>query len=88
MSAYLLQEITKYIKDECKDDVALQTVQKYVKAGIERIELRDEIFCQLVRQTRSNPERPWLLTTWTLLCLCTASFSPSKTLNKVTNETK
>nr|XP_034326517.1 myosin-I heavy chain isoform X5 [Crassostrea gigas] len=82
LACSLFKEITKYIKDECKDDVALQTVQKYVKAGIERIELRDEIFCQLVRQTRSNPERPWLLTTWTLLCLCTASFSPSKTLNK------
>ena len=65
--------------------MALQIVQRYVKAGIERIELRDEIFCQLVRQTKHNPERPWLLTTWTLLCLCTAAFSPSKTLNKVTN---
>nr|XP_022328923.1 unconventional myosin-VIIb-like isoform X7 [Crassostrea virginica] len=82
LACSLFKEITKYIKDEVKDDVALQIVQRYVKAGIERIELRDEIFCQLVRQTKHNPERPWLLTTWTLLCLCTAAFSPSKTLNK------
>ncbi|XP_062572386.1 myosin-I heavy chain-like isoform X2 [Saccostrea cucullata] len=82
LACSLFKEITKYIKDEVKDDVALQTVQKYVKSGIERIELRDEIFCQLVRQTKHNPERPWLLTTWTLLCLCTAAFSPSKTLHK------
>ncbi|XP_056022495.1 myosin-I heavy chain-like isoform X9 [Ostrea edulis] len=82
LACTLFKEITKFIKDEVKDDVALQIVQKYVKSGIERIELRDEIFCQLVRQTKHNPERPWLLSTWTVLCLCSAAFSPSKTLSK------
>ena len=58
-------------------------IQSIVKQGIERIELRDEILCQLIRQTNDNPDTSSLTLAWLFLCLCTASFSPSKNLHKV-----
>lgn len=71
------------MRDEVKDDSALEIVQNIVKCGIERIELRDEIFCQLLRQTNCNNELDSLRQGWVIMCLCTAAFSPSKNLHKV-----
>ncbi|KAL8585216.1 hypothetical protein ACOMHN_013231 [Nucella lapillus] len=78
----IFKELTKYIRDELKDEAALTTVQYIVRSGIERIELRDEILCQLIRQTNDNPEVDTLRHAWVIMCLCTASFSPSKNLHK------
>ena len=58
-------------------------LQYIVRSGIERIELRDEILCQLIRQTNDNPDADSLRQAWVVLCLCTAAFSPSKNLHKV-----
>ncbi|XP_070180656.1 myosin-I heavy chain-like [Littorina saxatilis] len=76
----IFKELTKYIHDELKDDAALAALQYVVRSGIERIELRDEILCQLIRQTNDNPEPHALRQAWIILCLCTAAFSPSKNL--------
>ncbi|XP_059160288.1 unconventional myosin heavy chain 6-like isoform X2 [Physella acuta] len=78
----IFKELTRYIRDESKDDTAISTVQFVVKSGIERIELRDEILVQLVRQTNENPEADVLKQAWILMSLCTAAFSPSKNLHK------
>ncbi|XP_060082957.1 myosin-I heavy chain-like [Ylistrum balloti] len=78
----IFKDITEYIKDEIKDNNALSVVQNVIKAGLERIELRDEILCQIIRQINQNPDRGWLVQAWVLLCLSTAAFSPSKTLHK------
>ncbi|XP_076464756.1 myosin-VIIa-like [Babylonia areolata] len=82
MACNIFKELTRYIRDELKDEAALTCVQYIVRSGIERIELRDEILCQLLRQTNDNPEVDSLRQAWVLLCLCTASFSPSKNLHK------
>lgn len=82
-----MQDITKYIKDESKDDV-LKVVQNYVGAGIQHVELRDEIYCQMMRQCTDCPEQSYQVQAWSLMCLITASFSPSKNLHKVRNHRK
>ena len=84
---YFSQDITKCLRDECKDDSMAAVIQSIVKQGIERIELRDEILCQLIRQTNDNPDTSSLTLAWLFLCLCTASFSPSKNLHKVSENT-
>ena len=66
-----------------KGEAALTALQYIVRSGIERIELRDEILCQLLRQTNDNLDVDCLRQAWVVLCLCTASFSPSKNLHKV-----
>ena len=73
------------MRDEMKDEAAFHTVQTVVKTGIDRIELRDEILVQLLRQTNDNPEPEALRQAWVLMCLCTAAFSPSKNLHKVSS---
>ncbi|CAG5127788.1 unnamed protein product, partial [Candidula unifasciata] len=78
----LFREMTRYIRDEVKDDTAINILQTLVKTGIDRIELRDEILVQLLRQTNENPETDVLRQAWAIMCLCTASFSPSKNLHK------
>ena len=71
------------MKDDLKDDSAASVIQAVIRYGIERIELRDEIICQLIRQTTETPDDSSLVQGWLFLCLCTASFAPSKTLHKV-----
>lgn len=59
-------------------------VRGLISHCLQRAELRDELYCQLVRQTTDNPgseeQRSRL---WILFCLCAVSFSPSNTLRKV-----
>ncbi|KAK0050723.1 unconventional myosin-X [Biomphalaria pfeifferi] len=78
----IFREITRYMRDEAKDEAAISIIQMVIKTGIDRIELRDEILIQLLRQTNDNPEPEALKQAWTLMCLCTAAFSPSKNLHK------
>ncbi|ESO93643.1 hypothetical protein LOTGIDRAFT_119149, partial [Lottia gigantea] len=78
----IFKDITKYIRDEAKEDSSVTTIQHIIKTGLERIELRDEIFCQLIRQTNENPEPESLRQAWVLMCLFSASFAPSKNLHK------
>ncbi|XP_035824689.1 myosin-I heavy chain [Aplysia californica] len=82
LACLIFKEVTKYMRDEVKDDAAISLVQWLVKSGIDRIELRDEILIQLLRQTNENPDSSALANAWSLLCLCTAAFSPSKHLHK------
>ena len=59
-------------------------VRALITQCIQRPELRDELYCQLVRMvTDSTAPEEQLCRLWTLLCLCVVSFSPSRTLRKV-----
>ncbi|XP_041351468.1 unconventional myosin-VIIb-like isoform X2 [Gigantopelta aegis] len=82
LACNIFKELTKLMRDEQKEDDVIPIIQYIVRLGIERIELRDEIFCQLIRQSRANSENDSLLHVWLILCLCTASFSASKNLHK------
>ena len=62
-------------------------IQNVVKLGIGVVELRDEIFVQLVRQCTENPKelKHWSvisIKTWQMMLVCLSSFPPSKALAK------
>lgn len=78
-----LQDLCKYLKGELKPEVELATIQAIVGHGIEREELRDEIFVQCIRQVTNCPQPEWTERIWLLLCLCIVAFQPSKLLYKV-----
>jgi hypothetical protein len=71
------------MRGELKPDSELQTIQSIVGYGIEREELRDEIFVQCMRQATNNPNPDSTERVWLLLCLCIVAFQPSKLLYKV-----
>lgn len=83
LACSLFKELTKYIRgEETNSDSVIQFLQNYVRYGLERIELRDELYCQTIRQTHKNPEPESLVKAWSVMCLCSAAFSASKTLHK------
>lgn len=82
-SSFPFQDLCKYLRGELKPDLELATIQAIVAQGIEREELRDEIFVQCMRQTTNCPQPEWADRIWLLLCLCVVAFQPSKLLFKV-----
>ncbi|XP_076442784.1 uncharacterized protein LOC143281457 [Babylonia areolata] len=78
----MFKDVTRVIRGEVKEEVMLGTVRHVVGRALEHVEVRDEVLCQLVRQTSHNPEPDSLRQAWLLLTLCTACFSPSKHLHK------
>lgn len=78
-----LQDICKYMKGESRLDTGYLLLRGIISQGIEHIELRDEIYCQLIRQCTSNPHDEWCARVWQLFCLCSLVFMPCKTFRKV-----
>ena len=71
------------MKGELKGDAANVAIRNMIAQGIEKVELRDEIYCQLIRQTTCNPNSEYCQRVWSVFSLCVVSFGPSHTLNKV-----
>lgn len=69
------------MKGDHKHEV--QAIQQIVGAGLEREEMRDEIFVQCIRQITNNPSPEQSERLWLLLCLTVVAFQPSKILFKV-----
>ncbi|XP_036363570.1 unconventional myosin-X isoform X1 [Octopus sinensis] len=83
LACSLFKELTKYIRgEETNSDSVIQFLQNFVRYGLERIELRDELYCQIVRQTHRNPDTDALIKAWGVMSFCSAAFSASKTLHK------
>ncbi|CAM6126245.1 unnamed protein product [Calypogeia fissa] len=61
-------------------------VLKLYKHTLKRQELRDELFAQLSKQTRNNPDRPSLLKAWELMYLCASAMPPGKELGAYLSE--
>lgn len=49
-----------------------------VPQGLKRVELRDELYMQLVKQTRGNPNPAARAKAWQLFYLTAATMPPSK----------
>ena len=49
-----------------------------VAVGIKNAPLRDELYCQLAKQTKANPEPLSTAQGWKLLVLCCATFAPTR----------
>ncbi|XP_024363319.1 kinesin-like protein KIN-14I isoform X2 [Physcomitrium patens] len=56
----------------------IDMVLKLYNHTLKRADLRDELFAQLLKQTRNNPDRPVLMKTWELLFLCASAMPPGK----------
>ncbi|CAG2104359.1 unnamed protein product [Medioppia subpectinata] len=78
----IFKELCKYIEGNLKLEAEVRLIQTVIGHGIEREELRDEIFVQLVRQSNGNPSRDDTIRVWMMLGLTTAAFQPSKVFAK------
>lgn len=81
----LFQIILKYMGVESSDrvtppslDERIDFIGKLYKHTLKRAELRDELFAQISKQTRNNPDRQCLIKAWELMYLCASSMPPSK----------
>ncbi|XP_050227524.1 kinesin-like protein KIN-14E [Mercurialis annua] len=89
----LFQIILKYIGVDSSDRVApvslderVELVGKLYKHTLKRAELRDELFAQISKQTRNNPDRQYLIKAWELMYLCASSMPPSKDIGGYLSE--
>lgn len=80
----IIQDLSKYTRGDIKQDNEVQIIQTIIGAGINREELRDEIFVQCMRQATNNPNIESTERVWLLICLAIVAFQPSKLLYKVT----
>ena len=80
----IFKDLCKLLKGEFKPDQYNLTIQSIIAYGIERAELRDEIFCQIIRQVSNNPKEEAVMRGWHFLTLCVIGFPSSKNFNKVT----
>ncbi|XP_054169139.1 myosin-I heavy chain-like [Oppia nitens] len=78
----IFKELSKYIEGNLKLEAEVRLIQTIIGHGIEREELRDEIFVQLVRQSNGNPSRDETIRVWMMLGLTTAAFQPTKVFAK------
>lgn len=76
----IFRDLNKYMRGELNAERELQAIQFIIGSGIEREELRDEIFVQCMRQATNNPHSEWTDRIWLLLCLTIVAFQPSKML--------
>lgn len=79
----MFKNLCKYMTGEsAKSDNEVRIIQSILRHGIDKSELRDEIYIQIVRQITNNPHNDYCLRLWILLGLVSAAFPPSKTLAK------
>jgi len=64
----------EYVTDKQKVEIA----QKLLHQGLKRPELKDELYMQLIKQTRGNPSLDAKLRAWELFHLVTSTMPPSK----------
>lgn len=82
-SVQAFKNIVSYMgqRNSSKDDIAHAT--KLLANSVHAPEVfRDELFCQLVKQTRGNPDPESTVKGWQLMAIVAGTFPPSKKLEK------
>ena len=51
--------------------------QDLLKTGFEKRQLRDEIYCQIIKQLTNNPRPESSAKGWQIMCMCVGTFPPS-----------
>ncbi|KAM7252506.1 hypothetical protein ACFE04_024389 [Oxalis oulophora] len=89
----LFQIVLKYQGVDSSDrvtppslDERIELVEKLYKHTLKRVELRDELFTQISKQTRNNHDRQSLIRAWELMYLCACSMPPSKDIGGYLSE--
>ncbi|XP_033241746.1 myosin-J heavy chain isoform X3 [Drosophila pseudoobscura] len=80
LACNIFRELWKYMRGELNAERELQIIQYIIGLGIEREDIRDEIFVQCIRQSTNNPNVEWTDRIWLLMCLLIVAFQPSKLL--------
>lgn len=80
LACSMFKDLCKYMSQEMKPDAEQRVLQSVLSKCIEREELRDELYVQLMRQITNNTNREEIVRLWVLICLATAAFTPSKVL--------
>jgi len=77
VSSFLL--IMKYMGDEGQGQKAgdMNLMRELVRTGVREEGLRDEIYCQLVKQSTNNPLPRSNVLGWELIASCSRSFPPT-----------
>ena len=83
LACNIFKDLVKYAKGELKGDPEVATIQQMIQLGLEREELRDEIYVQIVRQLTDNPHQEQTERLWLLLCLVVVAFPTGKAFYKV-----
>jgi len=83
LACSIFKDLCKYLKGDMKHEQQLLSIQSTIAYGIERPELRDEIFCQIIRQVTENPKEDATLRGWHFMTLCILAFLPGRSFNKV-----
>lgn len=81
----LFQVVLKYMGIDAASGAApvnssgqMELLMKLYKHTLKRVELRDELFLQVSKQTRNNPDRASLQKAWELMYLCASAMPPGK----------
>ncbi|GAB2254215.1 hypothetical protein Droror1_Dr00022024 [Drosera rotundifolia] len=89
----LFKGVLKYMGVETSDvdsphdlDDRINLVQKLYKHALQSAELRDELFVQILKQTRNNPNWQWLIKAWELMYLCASLMPPSEDIVEYLSE--
>ena len=64
--------------DAAEPAAGIEIAQKLLHQGLKRPELKDELYMQLLKQTRGNPNVPSRIKAWELFQLTAATMPPSK----------
>ncbi|KAK7077818.1 Myosin [Halocaridina rubra] len=78
----IFRDLCKYSRGDLKPELEITTLQNIISHGLDREELRNEIYVQCIRQITNNPSSESLERLWLLLCLCVVAFQPGKVLHK------
>ncbi|WOK95314.1 kinesin-like calmodulin-binding protein [Canna indica] len=92
-SIKLFQMILKYMGIDSSEknmllslEERVDLVAKIYKHTLKRSELRDELFVQISKQTRNNPDRKSLIKAWELMFICASAMPPSKDIGAYLSE--
>ncbi|BEI80235.1 hypothetical protein CcaverHIS002_0107640 [Cutaneotrichosporon cavernicola] len=66
--------------NDAKDEktVILEEIRWMIQLGVGRVEMRDELFCQLMKQLTRNPDNDSTVLGFQLFCVFVSAFGPSK----------
>ncbi|KLT38761.1 hypothetical protein CC85DRAFT_252382 [Cutaneotrichosporon oleaginosum] len=66
--------------NESKDEktIILEEIRWMIQLGVGRVEMRDELYCQLMKQLTRNPDSDSTVLGFQLFCVFVSAFGPSK----------
>ena len=89
LACNIFKDLCRYAKGDFSskgatpDNNEVRIIQNVIKNGLDREELRDEIYVQCCRQITNNPHQEQVDRLWLLLCLVVVAFPPGKSFFRV-----